>query len=112
MLQTMSDDGWIDMYGFVPEPVPLVDVETSNWFTSSHPHSPFVTGLIVARQRPDGTRVSLSDWEGLALTEQTPGGSEVTVVQRGQIPGLLADRFGLPGFAVDERGRVVRAEAG
>jgi N-hydroxyarylamine O-acetyltransferase len=110
VLQTFADGGWTDLYGFVPEPVPLVDVETSNWFTSTHPHSPFVTGLIVARQRPDGTRVSLSDWEGLALTEQTPDRREVTAVRPGQIPGLLADRFGLPGFTLDERGRVIRTD--
>ncbi len=109
VLQTAADQGWSDVYGFIPEPVPQVDVETSNWFTSTHPRSPFVTGLIVALQGGDGTRVSLSDWTGLSLTEQTPDHRQVTAVQPGQIPGLLADRFGLPGFAIDQRGRVVRA---
>jgi N-hydroxyarylamine O-acetyltransferase len=112
VLQTVADGGWTDLYGFVPEPVPLVDIETSNWFTSTHPRSPFVTGLIVALQRPDGARISLSDWTGLSLTEQTPRQRQAMAVAPGQIPGLLADRFGLTGFAVDERGRVVRAAAG
>ena len=77
VLQTAQDGEWVDLYGFVPEPVPFIDVETSNWFTCTHPRSPFVTGLIVSAQRPDGTRVSLSDWEGLSLNEETPAGASV-----------------------------------
>jgi N-hydroxyarylamine O-acetyltransferase len=57
VLQMEDRSGWTDLYAFLPQPVPLVDVETSNWFTSTHPRSPFVTGLIVAVQRPDGARV-------------------------------------------------------
>src|SRR6202012_4610144 len=48
VLQTIREGEGIDVYAFVPEPVPDVDLETSNWFTSTHPRSPFVTGLIVA----------------------------------------------------------------
>ncbi len=33
VLQTAQEDDWVDIYGFAPEPVPLVDVETSNRFT-------------------------------------------------------------------------------
>jgi N-hydroxyarylamine O-acetyltransferase len=109
VLQTVADDTWVDVYGFVPEPVPMVDVETSNWFTTSHPGSRFVTGLIVALQQPDGTRTSLSDWAGsLSLVQQTPTRREVSEVEPAMVPGLLAVRFGLTGFAVSPTGRVVR----
>lgn len=47
VLQRLAGDEWVDLYGFVPQPVPFVDVETSNWWTSTHPDSRFVTGLIV-----------------------------------------------------------------
>jgi N-hydroxyarylamine O-acetyltransferase len=97
VLQTGQDAGWVDLYGFVPEPVPFIDVETSNWFTCTHPRSPFVTGLIVAAQRPDGTRLTLSDWEGLSLTEETPAGASVRPVQEGEVEELIAGRFGLDG---------------
>jgi N-hydroxyarylamine O-acetyltransferase len=97
VLQTGQDAGWVDLYGFVPEPVPFIDVETSNWFTCTHPRSPFVTGLIVAAQRPDGTRVTLSDWEGLSLTEESPAGASVRPVQEGEVAELIAGRFGLDG---------------
>jgi len=98
VLQTMQGGEWSDLYGFLPEPVPLIDVETSNWFTSTHPRSPFVTGLIVSAQRPDGTRESLSDWQGLALTEETPGEVSVRPVEPSEVAMLIATRFGLDGF--------------
>jgi len=98
VLQTAQDGDWIDLYAFEPEPVPFVDIETSNWFTSTHPRSPFVTGLIVSAQRSDGTRVSLSDWQGLALSEETPAGGSVRPVEPGEVGALIATRFGLTGF--------------
>jgi N-hydroxyarylamine O-acetyltransferase len=101
VLQAGQDREWANLYGFVPEPVPFVDIETSNWFTSTHPRSPFVTGLIVSTQRPDGTRVSLSDWRGLSLSEETPAGGSVRAVEPGEVEALIAAHFGLP--ALDGR---------
>jgi N-hydroxyarylamine O-acetyltransferase len=98
VLQTAQDGEWLDLYGFLPEPVPLIDVETSNWFTSTHPRSPFVTGLIVSAQRADGSRVSLSDWQELSLTEETPEGRWVRPVEPGEVAGLIATHFDLAGF--------------
>jgi N-hydroxyarylamine O-acetyltransferase len=97
VLQSADQSGaWIDLYGFVPEPVPFVDVVTSNWYTSTYPRSPFVTGLVVSAQRPDGTRESLSDWSGtLSLTLETPAGATVAEVDPGTAGGVVATRFGL-----------------
>ncbi len=109
VLQTRRSGDWVDVYGFVPEPVPPADIETSNWFTSTFPGSPFVTGLVAAAHRPDGTRVSLSDWSELALTVRTPTSTEVTPVDRHDVPALLAGHFGLGGFTLGPDGRVVPA---
>jgi N-hydroxyarylamine O-acetyltransferase len=108
VLQSAVPSGWIDLYAFVPEEVPRVDLETSNWFTCTHPRSPFVTGMNVVAHRPDGSRVSLSDWSELAFTEQSPERLTVTPVEREQIPALLETEFGLPGWALDPDGCVVR----
>jgi arylamine N-acetyltransferase len=71
-------------------------VVTSNWYTCTHPRSPFVTGLIVSAQLPDGERMSLSDWDGeLTLTQETPAGITVTDVEPSAVPELIASRFGL-----------------
>jgi N-hydroxyarylamine O-acetyltransferase len=110
VLQTVAGDRWIDVYGFPPQPVPFVDLETSNWWTSTHPNSPFVTGLIVSAQDNEGVRTSLSDWGELALAEETPQARRVTPVSRDEIPDLIAARFGLEGFALGPDGRLVLAE--
>jgi N-hydroxyarylamine O-acetyltransferase len=107
ILQAFERGEWVDQYRFLPQVVPQVDVETSNWFTATHPRSPFVTGLNVASQREDGSRISLSDWTGLVLREQTPTDENITPVNREQIPGLLETAFGLPGFALNDKRRVV-----
>lgn len=109
VLQSFERSEWIDLYRFLPQHVPFIDIETSNWYTSTHPRSPFVTGLIVAMQCEDGARISLSDWHELALRKQTPAGETVTPVEWVQVPELLERQFGLPGFALDDGGRVVKA---
>jgi N-hydroxyarylamine O-acetyltransferase len=109
VLQTVEGERWIDLYGFHPQPVPFVDLETSNWWISTHPNSPFVTGLIVSVQDDHGTRTSLSDWAGLALTEQTPEGQSVAPVSREDLPELVASRFGLDGFMLGGDGRLTLA---
>ncbi len=108
-LQSVDGTTWIDLYGFVPEPAPFVDLETSNWFTSTHPRSPFVTRLSVSAHRCDGTRISLSDGDELALTEETPAGRKVTRVAWDTVPRVLEEHFGLTGFALDGAGRLVGA---
>jgi N-hydroxyarylamine O-acetyltransferase len=105
VLEMSTSEGWADMYGFLPEPVPHVDIETSNWYTTSHPRSPFVTKLIVSVTEGDGRCVTLSDREELSLTEETPGTKTVTSVDSEAIPELLAERFGLPGWRLATDGR-------
>lgn len=107
VLQTLADGTWSDVYAFLPQPVPRVDIETSNWWTSTNPHSPFVSGLIAAAHRPDGSRESLNDWSGLLrLTVQSPADSQTSELPRDAIPELLDDRFGLSGFVLGSDGRV------
>jgi N-hydroxyarylamine O-acetyltransferase len=109
VLQSAGEEGWVDLYGFLPEPVPMVDVETSNWFTSTHPRSPFVSGLNVGIQDVEGTRAWLSDWNGLTLAVQTPSERSVTPVALEDVPRLLAERFDLAGFTLDGDDRLLPA---
>jgi N-hydroxyarylamine O-acetyltransferase len=110
VLQAIDGDVWADVYGFQPRRSPMIDLETSNWWVSTHPASPFVTGLIVAGQSSEGDprRTALCDWGGsLVLSERTPASERSSEVAREQIPELLSERFGLGGFALDADGRVV-----
>jgi N-hydroxyarylamine O-acetyltransferase len=99
---------WGDLYGFIPRAVPPIDIEMSNWFAGAHPASMFVKGLLIARYHADGKRVALSDWGELQIVEQTPFAASVTPLERAEVPDALARHFALGGFALDERGRVVR----
>jgi N-hydroxyarylamine O-acetyltransferase len=40
---------WVDQYAFVRQAVHAVDFEVANWFTSTHPQSPFVRTLTAQR---------------------------------------------------------------
>jgi N-hydroxyarylamine O-acetyltransferase len=96
VLQTATDDGWRELYAFRPEPVPEIDIEVGNWFTCTHPTSPFVTHLLVTEHGEDGSRITLSDFSGeMALMVQTPTGSKREPVARETVPDLLERRFGL-----------------
>lgn len=110
VLQTVEGEDWVDVYSFLPHPVPRIDVETINWWTCTHPESRFVSGLIAARHWVDGRRLVLSDWGGgLSLTDRTPEQSVATPVRREELPGLLAERFDLGGFGLGPDGRLCRA---
>ena len=111
VLQKLEGGAWVDVYGFLPRAAPLIDVETSNWWTSTHPRSPFVTGLIVGTRGDDGTGTLLCDWGELSLSEQAPDATRVTPIERKSIPELLATRFSLPGFTLGADERLVRVAA-
>jgi N-hydroxyarylamine O-acetyltransferase len=107
VLQEFVDRSWSDVYAFSPQPVPRIDIETSNWWTSTSPQSPFVFGLIASVHHADGRRESISDWSGpLELRLQSSGETQLSEAPREAIPELLAERFDLPGFALGADGRV------
>jgi N-hydroxyarylamine O-acetyltransferase len=107
VLQTANGESWVELYGFVPEPAPLIDLEVSNWYTATHPRSRFVSGLMICSHHDDGSRTLLSDYDGLVVSEQTPERTVDAAVEWDAVPGLLADRFGLRGFSLNGDARLV-----
>ena len=97
VLQSVRPDGgWEDVYAFVPEPAPAIDIEVDNWYTCTHPGSKFVTALVVTEHGADGTRTTLSDFGGeMILSMRTPTDSKRIPVARSTVPELLLQRFGL-----------------
>jgi N-hydroxyarylamine O-acetyltransferase len=51
--QARLGDTWSDVYVFRLDEVPGVDFEVSNWFTCSHPQSPFLHNLRASLTLPD-----------------------------------------------------------
>lgn len=114
VLMARSSAGvWSDMYSFVPEPAPAIDIEVGNWFASTYPGSPFTRRLVVAGALDGGAvRIALSDADGAAtLRTLTPTGQTVTELAREALPEVLAQRFGLRGWRLDGDGRLVFSHA-
>ena len=106
VLQTRGPEGWSDVYGFLPTPVPRIDIEVSNWWICTNPRSPFVFGLIASINHDNGRREAISDWSGpLQVMTMAPDRVESSEQPRAVIPDKL-EHFGLPGFQLDEDGRV------
>jgi N-hydroxyarylamine O-acetyltransferase len=97
VVQAARGDEWGDLYGVALSPVPLIDIETANWMTSTHPRSPFVRGPVISVTAPDGRRTLLkSDKEHeFVLVEQQPDRRVTTPLTRSDLSAVLDDRFGL-----------------
>ena len=84
---------WQDVCEFTLEPMPPIDREVANWFTSAHPQSHFRNRLMAARATATG-RVTLLNRE---LTHRGPDGIGDTRILRDQdeLLHVLAAEFGL-----------------
>jgi N-hydroxyarylamine O-acetyltransferase len=60
VLQPKLGNKWDHIYRVVFLPRVHAEYEICNWFTASHPQSPYVSNLIAARPGPDGTRLTSS----------------------------------------------------
>jgi arylamine N-acetyltransferase len=91
VLQRHVAGAWEDLYVLMPDPVHAIDFEVGNWFTSTHPGSPFVLNL-TAQRMVDGTRHILRN-----RTYSITRGTDVQVreMSRQEIVPLLRDTFGL-----------------
>jgi N-hydroxyarylamine O-acetyltransferase len=91
VLQRQIHGAWEDLYAVLPHPVYPIDFEVANWYTSTHPRSPFVLNLTVQRV-VDGTRHILRN-----LTYSRARGAELRAreIARGELVPLLRDTFGL-----------------
>lgn len=96
VLQLAGKDGdWADLYWFTLEPHGPIDFEVANHYTSTHPRSRFVLGLICARTTSHG-RVTVRDRE-VSRRRSGPGGAvEREVIDDGErLLEVLARELGL-----------------
>ncbi|HXV64934.1 MAG TPA: arylamine N-acetyltransferase [Vicinamibacteria bacterium] len=62
VLEGTAERSWMDLYAFTLEPHYPVDFEMANYYTSTHPESPFVQNLTAQRNR-QGERAILRNRE-------------------------------------------------
>lgn len=59
VLQAKLRDGWQNVYRVSLTPAVDVDYDVGNWFVATHPASPFVNNMIIARPGAGGVRHTL-----------------------------------------------------
>jgi arylamine N-acetyltransferase len=92
MLEANVRGQWQPLYVFTTQPQPLIDLEVGSWYVSTHPRSPFVTGLTAALVTDD-ERWNL---RGRNLAIHREGRTErVRFDTAAQVLDTLSDRFGI-----------------
>jgi N-hydroxyarylamine O-acetyltransferase len=89
VLQMRREAEWTDQYAFALQPAYPVDFEMANWFTSTHPESPFVRTLTVQRT----TRAVRHVLRYPAYTEIRDAGVRSREITRGELLPLLRELF-------------------
>lgn len=92
LLEAQRDDAWLPMYELMDKAQPDADFAMMNWFTATHPDSPFKRFLMAARVTPEA-RYALRDNR---LTVRTPDSrTRHQILSADEIARALADTFGL-----------------
>ena len=94
VLQSKLGDIWEHIYRVVSLPRVDAEYEICNWFTASHPDSPYRANLIAARPGPNRTRLTLFN---ARLTVRHAGGAveRRTLASAAEYRAALAETFGL-----------------
>lgn len=94
VLQVKLGPDWLNVYRISPLPRLPVDFDVANWFTATHPASPFVSNLIASRPGPGGTRQTLFNGR---ITIRGPGNrvDRFMLDNEADFPDALKSRFGL-----------------
>ena len=86
--------GWQSLYRLSPRPALTMDYEVANWYTATHPNSPFVSHLVAARPAPGGARDTLFNGR-LSLRRPGVETERRMVADTESLHGVLRDSFGL-----------------
>ena len=89
VMQMRRDGAWADQYAFLPHPVQPIDLVVANWFTSTHPSSPFVRTLTAQRATRDVRYVLRYP----AYTEIRASSTRTREIARVELLPLLRDVF-------------------
>lgn len=93
-LQSRLGDRWEHIYRVVLLPRVDAEYEICNWFTASHPDSPYRSNLIAARPGPDRTRITLFNAR-LNVRHATGEVERRTLGDEAEYRAVLAETFGL-----------------
>lgn len=102
VLQSLSDDQWMDLYTFTLDQQYRIDYEVANYFVSTHPGSQFTQGLFVQQATPEARYFLHAN---TFTIDRGPGDEKVrTLADNDARLALLAETFDLyfpPGTTFD-----------
>jgi len=94
VLQSKLGERWEHIYRVVLLPRFDAEYEICNWFTGTHPQSPYVNNLIAARPGPNRTRLTL--FNGRFIVRQASGQAERRMLQgETEFRSVLTNDFGI-----------------
>jgi len=108
-LQSKLGDRWEHIYRVVPLPRFDAEYEICNWFTSTHPQSPYLNNLIAARPGPNKTRLTL--FNARFNVRHASGEVERRILQdEADYRRILREEFGIMLSDVDLRAALAHVE--
>jgi N-hydroxyarylamine O-acetyltransferase len=93
MLAARRGGEWRDLYCFSLEEQAPIDYEVANWFTATHPHSPFVNHLMMARAG-EGCHYTLFD-DKFAIRRRDGTSERRQLRDSTDLTRVLAEHFGI-----------------
>ena len=98
-LQARLKQGWEHIYRVIPYPRYDGEYEITNWYTATHPDTPYQGNIIAAKPGPNRTRITMynarvtvRDAEGHAEKRWLTTGSEFRDVLRGEFGLNMSDQ--------------------
>lgn len=93
-LQSKLRDKWEHVYRVIPYPRYDGEYEITNWFTGTHPDTPYQGNIIAARPGPNRTRITM--YNARVTVRHASGEAERRVLEtEAEYRSVLRDEFGL-----------------
>jgi len=94
LLQAKLRDGWHHIYLVVPYPRFDAEYDIANWYTGTHPQSPYISNLIAASPGPERTRLTLFN-DRLTTRDAEGNAARQILESEADFMRVLTDRFGI-----------------
>jgi N-hydroxyarylamine O-acetyltransferase len=93
-LQARLKHGWEHIYRVIPYPRVDAEYDITNWYTATHPETPYPGNIIAARPGPNGTRITM--YNARVTTRDADGSAQRRWLRdEGEFRDVLRGEFGL-----------------
>lgn len=93
-LQALLKDGWQHIYRVIPYPRYDGEYEITNWYTATHPDTPYHSNIIVAKPGPNRSRITM--YNARVTVRDAVGRAEKRwLATESEFSDVLRNEFGL-----------------